>query len=108
MKTVDSFDRLELYDGVSGSLLTILSGFIANPIRITSDSNVLDVKFVSDRLNVADGFQAEYDGACKRPVFIFLLMLLFTVYYLPCHWFWLDIILLHHYIHSYIVKVQTI
>lgn len=75
LKTVNSSDHLELYDGVSGSFLTVLSGFIANPIRVTSDSNILDVKFVSDRLNVADGFQAEYDGASERLVFIFLLML---------------------------------
>ena len=71
LKTVDTSDRLELYDGVSGSLLTVLSGFITNPIRITSDSNILDVKFVSDRLNVADGFQAEYDGASERPLFYY-------------------------------------
>ena len=62
LKTVGTGDRLELYDGVSGKLLSLLYGSLPNPIHFTSSSNEMDVKFLTDSVNVADGFNAQYEG----------------------------------------------
>jgi len=63
LKTAEPEDRLELYDGKNGAILTILTGAILNPISITSPSNEMDIKFVTNNQNVADGFKGDYDGA---------------------------------------------
>ena len=62
LTTVAPGDGLEVYDGKSGTLLTYLSGALNNPIQITSASNEMDVKFVTDAENVADGFNAQYEA----------------------------------------------
>ncbi|XP_065668355.1 sushi, von Willebrand factor type A, EGF and pentraxin domain-containing protein 1 isoform X2 [Hydra vulgaris] len=60
LKTVGPNDRLEIFDGVSQNLLTVLHGAIPQSIRITSSSNVIDARFVTTGENSADGFIADY------------------------------------------------
>ena len=64
-KTQPGKDFVELYDGVSGELITKLSGVHSKPFSLTSSSNVLDVKFYSDGQDVAMGFEATYSPVCK-------------------------------------------
>ena len=59
-KTESRKDVLELRDGKTGHLLYILSGVLRAPLQITSPSNELDVRFVSDENNNLDGFKANY------------------------------------------------
>lgn len=61
----DTNDRVEIYDGQSKEMLTVLRGIQPNPIQVTSPTNMLDVKFISDSSLVADGFSATYTAACK-------------------------------------------
>eukprot|EP00794_Sanderia_malayensis_P007132 gene7132-7937_t len=65
LKTERNTDRLEVRDGGSGKLISVLSGLLAQPISFTSSSNKLDVKFVSDNKQVtaAEGFEASYHTA---------------------------------------------
>jgi len=60
LKTQPGKDFVEVYDGTSGQLITKLSGVHGQPISLTSNSNVMDVKFISDSSDVAIGFEAEY------------------------------------------------
>ena len=59
-KTESRNDVLELRDGKTGNLLYILSGVLRAPLQITSPSNEMDVRFVSDEKNTLDGFKANY------------------------------------------------
>lgn len=59
-KTESMKDVLELRDGKTGHLLYILSGVLRAPLQITSPSNELDVRFISDDNNALDGFSANY------------------------------------------------
>ena len=63
LKTVAPHDRLEIFDGVSQNLLTVLYGAIPRSIRVTSSSNVIDAIFVTTDENSADGFTAEYTSS---------------------------------------------
>jgi len=65
LKTERIVDRLEIRDGSSGKLMSILSGLLNQPITYTSNSNQLDVKFVSDgkQIAAAEGFEASYHTA---------------------------------------------
>lgn len=60
LATAEGDDRLELYDGKSKALMMVLSGSLSKPLQITSPSNEVDVRFVTNHGNVADGFSATY------------------------------------------------
>lgn len=65
LATAEGDDRLELYDGKSKALMMVLSGSLSKPLQITSPSNEVDVRFVTNHGNVADGFSATYAETCK-------------------------------------------
>jgi hypothetical protein len=64
-KTQAEKDFVEIYDGVSGELISKLSGIHTKPFSLTSSSNVVDVRFYSDQQDVAMGFEATYLPVCK-------------------------------------------
>ena len=59
-------DVVELYDGISGMLITRLSGVYGRPISFTSQSNVMDIRFSSDADDSSVGFKAQYQEVCKQ------------------------------------------
>jgi CUB domain. len=70
-KTESSKDVLELRDGQSGNLLYVLSGVLRSPLQITSPSNMMDVRFVTNGNVTLDGFEADYFAS--RESFFFVL-----------------------------------
>ncbi|KAK3732755.1 hypothetical protein QZH41_008635, partial [Actinostola sp. cb2023] len=61
LKTQADKDFVEVYDGKSGKLISKLSGIHGKPFSLTSNSNVMDVKFYSDAKDVTVGFEAAYE-----------------------------------------------
>eukprot|EP00111_Clytia_hemisphaerica_P006027 TCONS_00017431-protein len=59
-KTESRNDVLELRDGKSGHLLYVLSGVLRSPLQITSPSNEMDVRFVTNGNVTLDGFTSDY------------------------------------------------
>ena len=59
-KTESRNDVLELRDGKSGHLLYVLSGVLRAPLQITSPSNEMDVRFVTNGNVTLDGFTSNY------------------------------------------------
>lgn len=64
-KTQASNDVVEIYDGTSKKLITILSGVYSKAIPFTSESNAIDVRFVSDGSINSEGFSASYQQVSK-------------------------------------------
>lgn len=65
LKTQPGKDFVEVYDGKSGQLISKLSGVLGKTISLTSNSNIMDVKFYSDASDVSVGFEATYEPVCK-------------------------------------------
>ena len=63
--TEDSKDIIEVYDGVSHQLITTLSGLHQRMVYFATDSNIMDIRFISDGQNAADGFQANLKQTSK-------------------------------------------
>lgn len=59
-KTESGKDVLELRDGKSGHLLYLLSGVLREPLQITSPSNEMDIRFVTNGDVTFDGYSARY------------------------------------------------
>ena len=72
LKTEKPGDRLEIRDGASKAIISVLAGVLPVPVTYTSGSNSLDVKFVSDGKSVGavEGFQAQYEAVCKYNSFV--------------------------------------
>ena len=64
-KTQQDKDVVEVYDGASGELITSVSGVHNGIFSFTSNSHILDIKFVSDGDQTSSGFQASYKAVCK-------------------------------------------
>ena len=64
-KTESGKDMLELRDGKNGNLLYMLSGVLRMPLQITSPSNEMDVRFVTNQNVTFDGYTARYFASRK-------------------------------------------
>ena len=64
-KTQKEKDVVEVYDGVSGELISRLSGVHGKSFSFASNSNKLDIKFLSDGADTSAGFEATYQQVCK-------------------------------------------
>ncbi|XP_068719046.1 sushi, von Willebrand factor type A, EGF and pentraxin domain-containing protein 1-like [Montipora capricornis] len=60
-KTQKDKDVVEIYDGTSKLLITKLSGVYSKAIPFASESNVIDVRFISDGSENSEGFSASYE-----------------------------------------------
>ncbi|XP_067041101.1 sushi, von Willebrand factor type A, EGF and pentraxin domain-containing protein 1-like [Acropora muricata] len=54
-------DFVEIYDDTLNVLITKLSGVYSNPVQFTSEQNVIDIRFISDGSQNAEGFRASYE-----------------------------------------------
>jgi len=59
-KTQKDKDVVEIYDGTSKVLITILSGVYSKAVTFTSESNAIDIRFISDGSDNSEGFSASY------------------------------------------------
>lgn len=64
-KTQKDKDIVEIYDGVSKQLITVLSGVHSKAISFTSESNTIDIRFISDGSENSEGFSASYAQVSK-------------------------------------------
>jgi len=64
-KTQKDKDIVEIYDGVSKQLITVLSGVHSKAISFTSESNTIDIRFISDGSENSQGFSASYAQVSK-------------------------------------------
>ena len=64
-KTEKNKDVVEIYDGTSKLLITTLSGVYTKAIPITSESNVIDIRFISDASGNSEGFSASFQSVSK-------------------------------------------
>ena len=64
-KTEKNKDVVEIYDGTSKEHITTLSGVYSKAIPITSESNVIDIRFISDSSGNSEGFSASYQQVSK-------------------------------------------
>ena len=69
LKTQKSKDVVEIYDGTSKQLITILSGVYSKEISLTSESNAIDIRFISDGSENSEGFSASYQQVSKCNAF---------------------------------------
>lgn len=58
-------DFVEIYDDTLNVLITKLSGVYSNPVQFTSEQNVIDIRFISDGSQNAEGFRASYEQVSK-------------------------------------------
>lgn len=58
-------DFVEIYDDTLNVLITKLSGVYSNPVQFTSEQNVIDIRFISDGSQSAEGFYASYQQVSK-------------------------------------------
>ena len=71
LKTQKNKDVVEIYDGTSKQLITILSGVYSKAIPFTSESNVIDIRFISDGSENSEGFSASYQQVSKCNAFFY-------------------------------------
>lgn len=64
-KTQKDKDLVEIYDGTSKVLITILSGVYSKAVTFTSESNAIDIRFISDGSDNSEGFSASYQQVSK-------------------------------------------
>ena len=65
LKTQKDKDVVEIYDGTSKQLITILSGVYSKAVSFASESNVIDIRFISDGSDNSEGFSASYQQVGK-------------------------------------------
>ena len=64
-KTQKDKDGVEIYDGVSHTFITMLSGVYSKPFSFTSEGNAIDIRFISDGSENSEGFSASYKQVSK-------------------------------------------
>ena len=67
-KTQKGKDFVEIYDGASKQLITKLSGVYSKALSFTSESNSIDVRFISDGSENSEGFSASFKQVSKYSV----------------------------------------
>lgn len=56
---------VEIYDGSSKQLITTLSGVYSGAVAFASESNSIDIRFISDSTENSEGFSASYQQVSK-------------------------------------------
>ena len=64
-KTQKGKDGVEIYDGTSKLPITMLSGVYSKAVSFASESNVIDIRFISDGSENSEGFSASYQQVSK-------------------------------------------
>lgn len=64
-KTQKGNDVVEIYDGSSKQLITTLSGVYSSAVAFASESNSIDIRFISDSSENSEGFSASYQQVSK-------------------------------------------